>query len=201
MLVDSGRTGVELLAASIWGYLYEAESLFGCGGWFAGNDGALHAGFRERSGFTFTNGLAAPNSANLLINLNNIYNVTNTGGTITFNPTTETLSMTSTITSISSGNMVYTGDFGTVTFTTGALTSGSIYGYATFNGGTYTYTTNGTDGLPNGVLFSGTFGLIHWHKIGEHGRVLVQRLRYTRDQRAGERDDAVQRGSGSGGDT
>jgi hypothetical protein len=114
----------------------------------------------------FTNGLAAPNSANLLINLNNIYNVTNTGGTITFNPTTETLSMTSTITSISSGNMVYTGDFGTVTFTTGALTSGSIYGYATFNGGTYTYTTNGTDGLPNGVLFSGTFGLIHWHKIG-----------------------------------
>src|SRR5580704_5127827 len=114
----------------------------------------------------FTNGLAAPNSANLLINLNNIYNVTNTGGTITFNPTTQTLSMTSTITSISSGNMVYTGDFGTVTFTTGALTSGSIFGLALFNGGTYTITTNGTDGLPNGVLFSGSFGPVRWHKIG-----------------------------------
>lgn len=51
-----------------------------------------------------------------------------------------------------------TGDLGTVAFTTGALTSGSLQMGGTFAaGGTFTIDGNGTGGLSNGVLFSGTF--------------------------------------------
>lgn len=49
------------------------------------------------------------------------------------------------------------GDLGTVAFTTGSYvgTSGNV---STFNGGgSFTITGNGADGLPNGVIFSGTF--------------------------------------------
>jgi hypothetical protein len=114
----------------------------------------------------FATSTASTLSNPLLINLNNIYNLGNSGGAIIFNPTTQTLSMTSTITSIQSGGQGYTGDFGTITFTTGALVSGSVYGFAEFGSGTYTITTNGTDGLPDGVLFSGTFTRALWHEIG-----------------------------------
>lgn len=114
----------------------------------------------------FANTTASALADPSLINLNNIYNVGNSGGAIIFNPTTQTLSMTSTITSIEAGDKLYTGNFGTVTFTTGPLISGSIYGFAEFGGGTFTITTNGTDGLPNGVLFTGTFTRGLWHEIG-----------------------------------
>ena len=50
------------------------------------------------------------------------------------------------------------GDLGTVSFTTGALSGGSLQMGGTFAaGGTFTIDSNGTGGLPNGVLFSGTF--------------------------------------------
>lgn len=50
------------------------------------------------------------------------------------------------------------GDLGTVSFSTGALLSGSLQNGGTFAaGGTFTIDGNGTGGLPNGVLFSGTF--------------------------------------------
>lgn len=51
-----------------------------------------------------------------------------------------------------------TGNLGTVAFTTGALSSGSLQMGGTFaSGGTFTIDGNGTGGLPSGVLFSGTF--------------------------------------------
>lgn len=51
-----------------------------------------------------------------------------------------------------------TGNLGTVSFTTGALLSGSLQMGGTFGGGgTFTIDGNGTGGLSNGVLFSGTF--------------------------------------------
>lgn len=51
-----------------------------------------------------------------------------------------------------------TGLLGTVSFTTGALTSGSLQMGGTLGGGgTFTIDGNGMGGLPNGVLFSGTF--------------------------------------------
>jgi hypothetical protein len=55
--------------------------------------------------------------------------------------------------------LIITGNnLGTVAFSTGALTSGTLTGGGTFAaGGSFAISTNGTSGLPNGVLFSGTF--------------------------------------------
>ena len=62
------------------------------------------------------------------------------------------------------GGGIITGDLGTVAFTTGALSSGDLQMGATFaGGGTFTINGNGTGGLPNGVIFSGTFsGSVTW---------------------------------------
>jgi len=50
------------------------------------------------------------------------------------------------------------GNLGTVSFTTGALSSGTLQMGGSFAaGGTFTIDGNGTGGLANGVLFSGTF--------------------------------------------
>jgi hypothetical protein len=50
---------------------------------------------------------------------------------------------------------------GTLTFTTGSLISGNLSSTTTSSllngGGSFVITGNGTDGLPNGVIFSGTF--------------------------------------------
>jgi len=51
-----------------------------------------------------------------------------------------------------------TGDLGTFSLSTGALASGSLKMGGTFAAsGMVTITGNGTNGIPNGVLFSGTF--------------------------------------------
>ena len=62
------------------------------------------------------------------------------------------------------GGGLITGNLGSVGFSTGALTSGSLQMGATFaDGGTFTINSNGTSGLPNGVIFSGTFsGTVTW---------------------------------------
>jgi len=87
---------------------------------------------------------------------------TNVGGTLTGSASGLSLS-NSTLTQVSGlfGNsgLIQGSDLGTVSFTTGALTSGSLTGgNATFAaGGTFTITGNGVNGVPNGVIFSGTF--------------------------------------------
>lgn len=56
------------------------------------------------------------------------------------------------------GGGLISGDLGSVSFTTGALTSGSLDMGGTFAaGGTFTVDGNGSNGLPNGVIFSGSF--------------------------------------------
>ena len=52
-----------------------------------------------------------------------------------------------------------TGNLGTVSFSTGALLTGTLAGGATFSGtgSTFTVAGNGTSGVPNSVLFSGSF--------------------------------------------
>jgi hypothetical protein len=57
-----------------------------------------------------------------------------------------------------------TGDLGTFSLSTGALASGSLMMGGTFAaGGTLTINGNGTNGIPNGVLFTGTFSApISW---------------------------------------
>ena len=89
----------------------------------------------------------------------------NSGGTLS--GTSAGLSLTgSTLIAVIgfNGGGLVTGDLGTVSFSTGALSSGSLQMGGTFgSGGTFTIDGNGTGGLPNGVLFSGTFsGSVTW---------------------------------------
>jgi hypothetical protein len=86
--------------------------------------------------------------------------LTNKGGTITGNAAG--LSLSGSILQIY-GSVVGS-NLGTVTFTTGALTSGDLQMGATFaTGGSFVITGNGTNGVPNGVIFSGTFtGPVTW---------------------------------------
>ena len=59
---------------------------------------------------------------------------------------------------LNGGGIITGTDLGSVQFTTGALTSGTLSAGGTFaGGGTFLITGNGTNGIPNGVLFSGTF--------------------------------------------
>jgi hypothetical protein len=89
----------------------------------------------------------------------------NSGGTLS--GTSAGLSLTGStliaVTGFNGGGLV-TGDLGSVTFSTGALASGSLAMGGTFaDGGTFEVDGNGTGGLPNGVLFSGTFsGTVNW---------------------------------------
>jgi hypothetical protein len=55
-------------------------------------------------------------------------------------------------------------NLGTLSFSTGALTSGSLKMGGTFAaGGSFVITGNGSNGVPNGVIFSGTFtGPVTW---------------------------------------
>lgn len=65
-------------------------------------------------------------------------------------------------------------NLGSLTFTTGALISGNLQTGATFaGGGMVMITGNGTNGVPNGVIFTGTFtGPVTWTEsvstIGKH---------------------------------
>ncbi len=85
---------------------------------------------------------------------------TNAGGTLTGSDSGLTLTG-SILTGITTpGGTPTVGDLGTVGFGTGALLSGSLAGGGTFAGGSsswFTITGNGTNGVPNGTLFSGTF--------------------------------------------
>ena len=87
---------------------------------------------------------------------------TATGGTLT--GTTSGLSLTGSTLNIVSGlpgnpGQILGSNLGSLSFTTGALTSGSLTGgNMTFaGGGMFTITGNGTSGVPNTVIFSGTF--------------------------------------------
>ena len=72
-----------------------------------------------------------------------------------------------------------TGQLGSLTFSTGSLTSGSLMGGATFaGGGNFVITGNGTSGITNGVIFNGTFsGPVTWTLItlanGTHNYTLT----------------------------
>lgn len=60
-----------------------------------------------------------------------------------------------------------TGDLGTVSFTTGTLTSGSLQMGGMFAaGGSFVIDGNGTSGIPNGTIFNGTFsGPVTWTMV------------------------------------
>lgn len=95
---------------------------------------------------------------------------TNSGGTLT--GTNSGFALTgSTLTSVNGfgGGGVITGNLGTLGLTTGALVSGSLTMGGTFaSGGSFTIAGNGTGGLPNGTIFSGSFsGPVTWTLVTE----------------------------------
>ena len=57
-----------------------------------------------------------------------------------------------------------TGGLGSLSFSTGALAGGSLQNGGTFaSGGSFTITGNGTDGIPSGTIFKGSFtGPVTW---------------------------------------
>lgn len=97
---------------------------------------------------------------------------TNTGGTLTGNSSGLTLtgSELTEVNGFNGGGLIQ-GSLGSLTFTTGSLISGNVTTGAVFGpGGTFVITSNGTGGLPGGVLFSGTFtGNTSWTPSGQVG--------------------------------
>jgi PEP-CTERM motif len=103
--------------------------------------------------------------------------VSNHGGTITGSSSGLSLS--------GSTLVVYGGivgsNLGTVSFTTGAFTSGNAQdGGILAPGGSFTITGNGSNGVPSGVIFSGTFTSAEWDlktlSNGTHDYVLIGTL-------------------------
>src|ERR1700683_2380656 len=96
---------------------------------------------------------------------------TNTGGTLTGTSAGLTLTGSELTVVDCLGGGIVTGGLGSLSLTTGGLTSGSLTTGGTFAaGGTFTITGNGTGGIPNGVIFSGTFsGPVTWTEITTSG--------------------------------
>jgi hypothetical protein len=101
-------------------------------------------------------------------NSSNLIFFQNTGGNISVGGTKAhpTLQLSdSKLTSFTglSGTTI-TGSLGTVKFATGALLSGNLGTSGTFAaGGSFTSMGNGSNGIPNGLLFAGTFsGPVNW---------------------------------------
>jgi hypothetical protein len=85
---------------------------------------------------------------------------TNMGGTLSGTNAGLTLTGSTLIAvqGLNGGGLIVGSNLGSVTFTTGALASGSLQTGGTFAaGGSFTITGNGSNGVPNGVIFSGTF--------------------------------------------
>lgn len=80
---------------------------------------------------------------------------------------------------LNGGGLITGNNLGSFSFSTGALTSGSLQMGGTFAvGGTFTVMGNGSNGIPNGVLFSGTFSQpVSWSLVtlpnGTHNYVLT----------------------------
>lgn len=93
-------------------------------------------------------------------------------GTIVITNSGGTLSGSSAGMSLANSILIQVGgivgpNLGTLTFTTGALTSGSLKKGGTFaGGGSFVVTGNGMGGVQNGVIFSGTFsGPVTWSLV------------------------------------
>jgi hypothetical protein len=106
---------------------------------------------------------------------------TNSGGTLSGSSAGLTLTGSELIAVNGSGLGLVTGDLGTVSFSTGALTSGSLQMGGTFSsGGSFDIIGNGS-GVPNGTIFAGSFsGPVTWTLVtlanGTHNYTLTGTL-------------------------
>jgi hypothetical protein len=108
---------------------------------------------------------------------------TNNGGTLSGSSSGLTLTGSTLIAVTGLGGGVIAGsDLGALSFTTGALTSGSMQmGGTLAAGGTFSITGNGTNGIPNTVIFNGSFtGPVTWTLVtlanGTHNYTLTGSL-------------------------
>ena len=108
---------------------------------------------------------------------------TNSGGTLTGTNSGLTLTGSTLIAVNGLGGGLITGnDLGAVSFSTGALSSGTLQMGGTFAaGGVFTITGNGTSGVPTGTIFSGSFtGPVSWSLVtlanGTHNYTLTGSL-------------------------
>jgi len=108
---------------------------------------------------------------------------TNSGGTLSGTNTGLTLTGSTLIAANGLGGGLITGsNLGTVSFSTGVLSSGTLQMGGTFAaGGAFSISGNGTGGIPNGVIFNGSFtGLVTWTLItlgnGTHNYTLTGSL-------------------------
>jgi hypothetical protein len=108
---------------------------------------------------------------------------TNSGGTLT--GSNRGLALTgSTLIAVNGlgGGLITGNNLGTLSFSTGALSSGNLQTGGTFAaGGTFNIMGNGTSGIPNGVIFNGSFtGAVTWTLItlanGTHNYTLTGSL-------------------------
>jgi len=112
---------------------------------------------------------------------NNSVDFTNSGGTLSGSSAGLSLSGSTLIAMGGSGGLI-TGSLGNVNFSTAGLISGNLQSGATFDaGGAFTIAGNGSNGIFNGTIFSGTFsGPVTWTEItlanGTHNYTLTGSL-------------------------
>ena len=85
---------------------------------------------------------------------------TNMGGTLSGSNSGLSLSGSAlvAVNGLNGGGLITGTNLGSVSFSTGALASGTLQGGGTFAaGGSFTITGNGTNGVPNSVIFAGSF--------------------------------------------
>lgn len=108
---------------------------------------------------------------------------TNSGGTLSGTNSGLTLTGSTLIAANGLGGGLITGsNLGTVSFSTGVLSSGTLQMGSTFAaGGAFSISGNGTGGIPNGVIFNGSFtGPVTWTLVtlgnGTHNYTLTGSL-------------------------
>ncbi len=111
---------------------------------------------------------------------NNSVDFTNSGGTLSGTNAGLSLSGSTLIAVNGLGGLgLVTGDLGTLSFSTGALSSGSLQMGGTFaGGGSFVVWGNGSNGVPNGDIFNGAFsGPVTWTMVtlanGTHNYTLT----------------------------
>ncbi|MGA8765049.1 MAG: PEP-CTERM sorting domain-containing protein [Candidatus Sulfotelmatobacter sp.] len=109
---------------------------------------------------------------------------TNSGGSLTGSNTGLSLSgsVLIAVNGLGGSGLITGNDLGSLTFSTGALSSGDLQNGGTFaSGGSFVITGNGSNGVPNGVIFTGSFsGPVTWTMVtlanGTHNYTLTGTL-------------------------
>jgi hypothetical protein len=112
---------------------------------------------------------------------NSSVDFTNSGGTLTGTNSGFSLSgsVLIAVNGLNGGGLITGSNLGSLTFSTGAISSGSLQMGGSFaGGGTFSISGNGSNGIPNGAIFTGSFsGPVSWALVtlpnGTHNYTLT----------------------------